>query len=74
MRTIVAGVVCALGLTSSAWADTVIERYSRSDGFAGIGGFEMTSVEATAATAQRDETRMKFTGGFEVPAGYRQLK
>ena len=46
------------------WADAAIERYSRSDGFAGLGGFESTTVETTSADARRDETRFKFTGGF----------
>ena len=47
-----------------AWADAVIERYSRSDGFAGMGAFETTSLQTTSTAAQRDESKMKFTGGF----------
>jgi hypothetical protein len=57
-----------LGLVATAvapaWADVVIERYSRSDGLAGMGAFENTTVQATAATAQREESHLKFTGGF----------
>jgi len=67
MRQLISGFVCALALTAAAApaaADAVIERFSRSDGFAGMGGFEMTTIEATSATAQREESRMKFTGGF----------
>jgi hypothetical protein len=29
-----------------------------------MGAFEMTTIEATATTAKREESRMKFTGGF----------
>jgi hypothetical protein len=47
-----------------AWADVVIERYSRSDGVGGVGAFENTIVQATAATAQREENHLKFTGAF----------
>jgi hypothetical protein len=58
-------VACLLAMSAGpAWADAVIERYSRSDGFAGMGAFESTSVQATSPTAQRDETKMRFTGGF----------
>ena len=57
--------LCLLALFAGpAWADTVIERSSRSGGFAGMGAFESTSVQTTSATAQREESRMKFTGGF----------
>jgi hypothetical protein len=45
-----------------AWGDAVIERYSRSDGVAGLGGFESTTVETISASAQREEARFKFTG------------
>jgi hypothetical protein len=62
------GLLLTLGLTAAAvapaWADVVIERYSRSDGVGGIGAFENTVVQATAATAQREENHLKFTGGF----------
>jgi len=57
--------VCLMALSAgAAWADATIERYSRSDGFAGMGAFESTSIQTTSATAQREESRMKFTGGF----------
>jgi hypothetical protein len=66
MRQSLTALLCALvlGVAAPAGADVVIERYSRSDGFAGMGGFESTSVTVTAATAQREESKMKFTGGF----------
>lgn len=67
MRTLTSAVLCALALTAAAApaaADAVIERFSRSDGFAGMGGFEMSTTETTSATAHRDESKMKFTGGF----------
>lgn len=62
LRTVV--VLVTLSVATTAGADALIERYSKSDGFAGMGGFEMTSIETTSAAAQRDETKMKFTGGF----------
>lgn len=65
MRRVPTGVVCALALailTGPAWADAVIERFSRSDGFAGLGAFEQTSLTVTSPTAQREEGKMKFTG------------
>jgi hypothetical protein len=66
MRAIV-GVVCVLavcGLARTVPADSIIERYTRSDGLAGMGGFESTTIQTTVPTAQREETRLKFTGGF----------
>ncbi len=58
-------VVCLVALVAGpAWADATIERYSRSEGFAGMGAFESTSIQTTSATAQREESRIKFTGGF----------
>ncbi len=65
MRPRLTGALCALmllGLTPSAWADALIERYSRSDGFAGMGGFEGTTLSTTSATAQREESSLRFTG------------
>lgn len=59
-----AGLALALALAGPAGADVVIERVTRSDGLGGIGAFESTSVETTSATAQRDESSFKFTGGF----------
>ena len=57
--------VCLFVLSAGpAWADAVIERFSRSCGLAGMGAFESTSVQTTSASAQREESRMKFTGGF----------
>jgi hypothetical protein len=60
--------ILTLGLLAAAavpaWADVLIERYSRSDGLAGMGAFENTTVQATAATAQREESHLKFSGGF----------
>jgi hypothetical protein len=60
--------LAALGLLAAtaapAWADAVIERYSRSDGFAGMGAFENTTLQTTTAAAQREESHLKFTGGF----------
>lgn len=67
MRRWLPGLCCALMIMASgasAWADALIERYSKSDGFAGMGGFESTTLSATSVTAQREETKMKFTGGF----------
>jgi hypothetical protein len=63
------GVLCALALVVSgpapaAWADSVIERYMRSDGVAGLGAFESTTIQTTVPAAQREESRLKFTGGF----------
>lgn len=62
-----AGWLCTFALLSAAapaWADALIERYSRSEGFAGMGGFEGTTATATIATAQRSESTLKFTGSF----------
>lgn len=62
-----AGRLCACALlwaAAPAWADALIERYSRSDGFAGMGGFEGTTATATTATAERSESAIKFTGSF----------
>jgi hypothetical protein len=64
MRRVLTAVCLFVLFTGPAWADTVIERYSRSGGFAGMGAFESTSVQTTSTTAQREESRMKFTGGF----------
>src|SRR5215831_1184139 len=64
MRRLVAA-VCLAGIAAGpAWADVMIERFSRSDGVGGVGAFENSSVQATAATAQREENHRKFTGGF----------
>jgi len=62
--TIVLLLLILSAVPSAASADAVIERYSQSDGFAGMGGFESTTITTTSAIAQREETRMKFTGGF----------
>jgi hypothetical protein len=64
MRRFLTAVALVALSAGPAGADAVIERYSRSDGFAGLGGFESTTVETTSAAAQRDETRFKFTSGF----------
>lgn len=72
MRLAVKGVVRVLVLALAAcgsgpvpaWADSVVERFTRSDGFAGMGAFEQTSVTVTAPSAQREEGKMKFTGSF----------
>jgi hypothetical protein len=66
MRALVAA-SCVLGLSAlapAASADSIIERYTRSDGVAGLGAFESTTIQTTSPTAQREETRIKFTGGF----------
>jgi hypothetical protein len=58
---------CVLALTGpvpAAWADSLIERYTRSDGIAGMGAFESTTIQTTTPAAQREESRLKFTGGF----------
>jgi hypothetical protein len=59
-----AALALAVALAAPAAADVIIERLTRSDGLGGLGAFESTSVETTAATAQRDESTFKFTGGF----------
>lgn len=67
MRRGIVAVLCAFAVaawTVSAQADAQIERYAKSDGFMGMGAFESTTVSTTSATAQREETRLKFTGGF----------
>jgi hypothetical protein len=57
--------VCLLVLVAGpAWADAVIERYSKSDGFAGMGGFESTTLETFSPEAHREETHLKFSSGF----------
>ncbi len=51
--------LCLMGMAAGpAWADAAIERYSRSDGFAGMGAFESTTVQTTTATAQREESHL----------------
>jgi len=60
-------VLCALVLWTMpvpAWAEAVIERATRSGGFAGMGGFEGTSITVTSGTAEREESRLRFTGAF----------
>lgn len=67
MRHLIAGILCLLAVAASgapAWADAMIERFSRSDGFAGMGAFESTTVTMTSASAQREEASLKFTGAF----------
>jgi hypothetical protein len=53
-----------LGAAAPAAADAVVERLSRSGGFAGVGGFESRAVTTTSAAAQRDESSFRFTGSF----------
>ncbi|MGH7266260.1 MAG: hypothetical protein ACREMB_15650 [Candidatus Rokuibacteriota bacterium] len=70
MRQPLKGALCALALAAcwagpaAAWADAVVERFTRSDGFAGMGAFEQTSVTVTSPSAQREEGQTKFTGSF----------
>ena len=59
-----AALALTVALAGSAAADVVIERLTRSDGLGGLGAFESASVESTSATAHRDESSFKFTGGF----------
>jgi hypothetical protein len=47
-----------------AAADALVERVSRSDGIGGVGGFEITGAVVTSGAAQRDESRLRFRGGF----------
>jgi hypothetical protein len=56
--------ILAAGLGGAAWADAIVERTMRSDGFGGLGAFEGQSVETTSGVAQRNESTFKFTGGF----------
>lgn len=66
MRRGMLAMLCALAVSTPAavGADALIERYAKSDGLMGLGGFESTTVSATSATAQREDTRLRFTGGF----------
>jgi hypothetical protein len=64
MRRLLTAVGLIAVAAAPAWADAVIERYSRSDGVAGLGAFESTTIQTTAATAQREESHLRFTGGF----------
>jgi hypothetical protein len=66
MRQTLTAVLCLLvvGAATSAGADVTVERYARSDGFAGMGGFESTTITTTGAITEREESKMKFTGGF----------
>jgi hypothetical protein len=59
-----AALALTVALAGSAAADVVIERLTRSDGLGGLGAFESASVETTSATAHRDESSFRFTGGF----------
>lgn len=70
MRQIPSGVLCVLILTAFATparADVVTEQYMRSGGFAGMGGFESAVVTTTSASAQREESRFRFTGSLLGP-------